>query len=251
MPDLYSKYYFQLLKKYKKLKYLFNFLSYKLLEFQLRNNFQSVQFVNYHETLESGFKNANCIPLLLPEKGNIDNNKRKLKHILLSRSNMDNTLWFMKNIINKLKNYHFIILSNDKEVVEYYELNKTEYQNVKLIKWIDNYDDFIRLIYLHVIIDFTGTGQSNKVIQAFNNGNLVIGTKLTYRGLLNLPEQINTYFTTESDLISNISELMILPEDLYLERKELAKKYIERHFDNKETLNMMKKIYKQVLANET
>lgn len=241
MPDLYSKYYKQLFFSRKNnIKFLYNFISYKLLEKKFRKEFQSVQFVNYLEVKESKFHNAVYIPLLFDDKQTIKNPK-KIQKILLARANSENSIWFLTNIVSKLKHYEFIIISNDKDVENLVKNN--EFKNIEIVSWVDNYDNFVNQFYLQISIDNIATGLSTKVIHAFKNENLIIGTELSYRGLPNLPSELKVVFKSETSLIELIELYMHLDDLNYLNKIKRAKEYCLENFDNAKTVSMINDSY--------
>ncbi len=243
VPDLYSKYYKLLFIENKKnVKFLYNFLSYLFLEFRLQKAFDSVQFVNYKEVDESGFRNAECVPLLISNhtENPVLNEER---NIVLSRANRSNTLWFLNNIAPKLDSYNIKILSNDAEVTTTFERNKQKYSHISIVNWVDDYDQFVSSFYLQIVIDRVGTGLSNKIVDAFKKGYLIIGTELSYRGLKEIPVEIKNVFDEDFELINVINETMNLSQKEHQNRIEIAKKYIDSVLNNDEIIEVIKKSY--------
>jgi len=241
MPDLYSKFYKQLLIKNKtNFKFLYNFLSYKLLEYRLKYVFNSVQFVNYSEVSESQFNNAKYIPLLFNKLIEFDLSK-KIKKILLPRANVENTIWFLTNVIDKLPEYDFVVISSD--VIVKNHIKNSQSKNVELVTWVDNYDTYINQFYLHVVIDYIGTGLSTKIIHSFMNGNLTIGTDLSYRGLPDLPNNLKVVFNDTMQLVSLIKNYMTMDKNEYMNIINSAKEYANRTFSNDKTLDLIESTY--------
>ena len=205
-PDLYSKYYLQLIKNnegIKKMSHYFNYLAYLILERKNASIYNSIHFVNFNEVYNSNFDNAVCVPLLYP-KDKENYSLKKKKEILFTRGNRDNTLWFIKNIVLSLKKYNFTIISKDMDVLEYYRSNISNLDNLKLLEWVNDYEEFTSSFYIHIAIDKIATGCSTKTINAFKNGNLLIGTELSYRGLKNLDQSLKCVFKNDIELIKLI-----------------------------------------------
>ena len=249
VPDLYSKYYKQLYKNNTNIKYLYNYLSYLFLEFKQKNKYNSIQFVNYKEVKESKFKNANYIPLLI-NNISIGNFSKKTKNILLPRANKENTIWFLENIAKKLKNYRYTIISNDNIVENFIESNRDFFDNVELVQWVDNYDEYVNRFYLHISIDNIATGLSTKVLHSFMSGNLLIGTELSYRGLPAFPSNLRQVFKSDEELIKLIKFNMDLDKKEYLKRIQEAKDYSQKIFNNTNTVKLIEESYNKAFIKD-
>lgn len=240
LPDLYSKYYYQIWTKSPfSILYLYNCLAYWLLEFHLKNVYDKVYFVNFDESKSSWFDNTKHIPLFQSQKiiNNVSNNE-----VLLSRSNEKNTIWFVKNVVIKLEDVKFTILSSSLVVRKL--VNSLGLENLVLLDWIDDYDQFSSNYFIHICIDHVGTGMSTKVLNLLRTRSVIIGTDLSYRGFSDLPKDIRLTYISGLDLVSRIQEALLL-SDIDLENYfELKRKYVDLYLNGTKNLNIILNNYK-------
>ena len=233
MPDYFSQYHFQLFKNnFQNLKYLIDYLLYLRLEKTVS------QKSKIHVIGEKKDPRHNCTPILVSKNIAVPEQKKTIQiFVPLPHSRLLKIL-FEKFAIHKCDT-EFVFLLRDPKNLHYMERFKS--RNIKVINFIDKYDDFVSRFFIHLCYDPAGTGMSTKVATACKMGCIPFGNKAAFRGLQSVPNDWICDFRDSNSFYGSIKALKNKALEGISEVSNVEK-FFKKNYQIK---NYLHEIYKQ------
>ncbi len=204
MPDAQSMRYFEKLKNNLSIKVTAQFILYKFLEFRVLNKFNIVHVVAEKDKIYLNNYRAIYLPFHLSKTLNCQVEKVVGSILILYPFNAS----FLKLLLKGLSKNHKItkiVIQDSQNSLK--SIDFINYQNVEIINWIDNYEEYTSKFQILIADDpIDSSGMSTRVTHQLFSGNIVLGNHLAYR---NIETDYKNYIYNDlTDLLLKINEII-------------------------------------------